>query len=234
MKLVLSRLDYVVICVGTGREATTALAHTRFALAVLALSIPDTSGIGLARRILSGAGPANRMPILVFGDAWDQEAVLRDCRDAGVDGYLQKPISIGRLVAAVRELTQGDAARNERNPIMTEVLPPIDLQHFRSFTEGDPQLERELGSLYLSTATAYLNEMRLAMRENRDWRSAAHALKGASANIGARDVAALAERSELGRLDDGTLAELDSSLATVRAFFAKRQPETVGDIADID
>jgi CheY-like chemotaxis protein/HPt (histidine-containing phosphotransfer) domain-containing protein len=222
MKLVLGRLDYIVTCVGTASEAASALSHTDFALILLALKIPDMPGVALARHIAAAECQGERLPMIVFGDAWDQEAIQRECREAGVDAYLQKPISIGRLVATVRELTQRNAA-TERHPTMTDIHAPIDLTHFRSFTEGDAQLERELGSLYLSTAAVYLDEMCRAVEENRDWRSAAHALKGASANIGARDIAALAERSERDLPSDETLAQLRSSIDLVRAFFERRQ-----------
>lgn len=225
MKLVLSRLDYIVTCVGTAREAASALSHTDFALILLALSIPDLPGIALAKRIGDATPAAERLPVIVFGDAWDQEAVQRECRDAGVDAYLQKPISIGRLVATVRELTQRNAAGTERHPIMTHIQAPIDLTHFRSFTEGDVQLERELGSLYVSTAALYLDEICRAVQENRDWRSAAHALKGASANIGARDIAALAERSEKDLPNEETLSQLRMSIAHVRDFFERQMQD---------
>lgn len=219
MKLVLSRLDYIVTCVGTASEAASMLSHTDFAAVLLALHIPDMSGVSLARRITAAGPEGERLPIILFGDAWDQDAIRRECRAAGVDAYLQKPISIGRLVATVRELTQRNLA--ERLP-MTKLRPPIDLTHFRSFTEGDAQLERELGSLYLSTAAVYFDEICRAVRENRDWRSAAHALKGASANIGARDIAALAEQSEHNLPSGETLAQLRSSIEDVRDFFERR------------
>ena len=54
--------------------------------------------------------PDDELPILLFGDAWDREALARECRSAGVSAYLEKPISIGRLVKAVRELTQLEPA----------------------------------------------------------------------------------------------------------------------------
>lgn len=227
MKLVLGRLDYIVTCVGTASEAASALSHTDFALIMLALKIADMPGIALARRIAAAESHGHRLPMIVFGDAWDQEAVQRECREAGVDAYLQKPISIGRLVATVRELTQRNAAGTERHPTMTDIPTPIDLTHFRSFTEGDAQLERELGSLYLSTASIYLDEICRAVEENRDWRNAAHALKGASANIGARDIAALAERSERDLPSGETLAQLRSCIDLVRDFFERRQNEAV-------
>lgn len=222
MKLVLSRLDYIVTCVATAGEAASVLSHTDFAAVLLALNIPDMPGISLARRISTSGPEGERLPIILFGDAWDHDAIQRECRGAGVDAYLQKPISIGRLVATVRQLTQRNLAGTERLLTMTNLRVPIDLSHFRSFTEGDAQLERELGSLYLSTAAVYLDEICRAVRENRDWRSAAHALKGASANIGARDIAALAEQSEHHLPSGETLAQLRSSIEDVRDFFERR------------
>jgi Hpt domain len=79
------------------------------------------------------------------------------------------------------------------------VEPVLDGDHLRSFTEGDPQLERELATLFLATAEMYLQQMQEAFAGGRPWTSIAHALKGASANFGAHRLSALAlqaERSE--------------------------------------
>jgi HPt (histidine-containing phosphotransfer) domain-containing protein len=77
---------------------------------------------------------------------------------------------------------------------MTQTLP-LDLERLASFTGGDPQLERELISLYLATSALYLERMRAA-GGGEGWAKAAHALKGASANIGATAMARLAEAAE--------------------------------------
>lgn len=220
MKMVLSKLDYVVFCVATAREASAAIAATPFALALVALRLPDMPGIAFARR-LGGRAVAERVPVLLFGDSRDPETVLRECREAGIDGYLQKPISIGRLVAAVRELTQRRLCWAAREPTMSQPEAPIDLRHFRSFTEGDEQLERELGAIYLSSADVYLEELRRACRGGGDARRPAHALKGASANIGARELAALAERAERETPTDALLTAMAESLERIRRFFAR-------------
>ena len=46
---------------------------------------------------------------------------------------------------------------------MVDGASPIDLAHFTSFTNGDQQLERELSSLYMTTADTRLDEMRQAL-----------------------------------------------------------------------
>ena len=145
MKMVLGGLDYVVTCAATAAEATAALRRTRFALIMVALQLPDTPGVAYARRLREDE--ARTTPILLFGDAWDQDAVLQDCRTAGLDGYLPKPISIARLVATVRELTRQAFANPDGAAPMTDEASPIDLAHFESFTDGDEQLERELSSI---------------------------------------------------------------------------------------
>ena len=105
---------------------------------------------------------------------------------------------------------------------MPDEASPIDLAHFESFTDGDEQLERELITIYLSTATAYLAEMRDALIAGLTWDRPAHSLKGASANIGAVEVAALAKAAEHAAPDPGQLKRLGEALGEVRRFFERR------------
>ena len=221
MRMVLSRLGYVVTCVNTGHEALLALAHTRFALALLALHLPDLPGLTLARRLRGTPGPVGAMPIILFGDAWDPERILESCRDARLEGYLPKPISIGRLVSSIRDLIH----RLPQEVCIDMPAPypaPIALEQLGSFTDGDHQLERELGSLYLATATLYLDEMREALEAGGDWSQPVHALKGASANIGATELTRLTAEAEHARPSSRRLAEIEEALDAVRGFFRHR------------
>jgi CheY-like chemotaxis protein len=224
MRMVLSRLGYVVTCVASGQEALASLAHTPYALVLVALQLPDLPGLTLARRLRATPGSVGSMPILLFGDAWDPERMVASCREAGLDGYLPKPISIGRLVSSVRDLIQRAPASGE-DPAMPDRVPteptPIALDRFTSFTDGDGQLERELGSLYVATADLYLEEMRAALGGG-GWSRAAHSLKGASANIGATEMARLAAQAEKAPASPELLAALDEALAEVRRFFRDR------------
>ena len=84
------------------------------------------------------------------------------CREARLEGYLPKPISIARLVSSIRDHLH----RPSREPGVPPPMPrpaPLDFDRLSSFTDGDAQLERELTSLYLSTAAIYVGQMRAAM-----------------------------------------------------------------------
>ena len=102
-------------------------------------------------------------------------------------------------------------------------LPVVDLDHLQGFTDGDLALERELAELYLSSAGLYLERMSAALEDPEAWRRHAHALKGASGNLGAREVADLASRAEHRTADRDLLDGLEAAVARVRRFFEERR-----------
>jgi HPt (histidine-containing phosphotransfer) domain-containing protein len=101
-----------------------------------------------------------------------------------------------------------------------DAQPVIDLDHLRSFTDGDPQLEVELLTLYLSTTDVYLARMAEALAAGDSWTATAHALKGASANLGARRVMAIAVAAEHAAPDAAQLQALRGAVGEVRALAA--------------
>jgi HPt (histidine-containing phosphotransfer) domain-containing protein len=101
-----------------------------------------------------------------------------------------------------------------------DARPVIDLDHLRSFTDGDPQLEGELLTLYLSTTDVYLARMAEAVAAGASWTATAHALKGASANLGARRVMAIALVAEHTAPDADQLQALRGAVGEVRALAA--------------
>ena len=222
MRTVLAQRGYVVSSVTTAAEALMLLSHTRVALAVVAIKLADMPGLELAALLRRTDAPRRPPAILLFGDAWNQDAVLRDCARLGLQGYLEKPISISRLVTTVRQLVEREETMTGAESTSMDIDAPLDLAHLLSFTDGDLQLERELGSIFVSTAALYLDQMREALGRPEAWRSAAHALKGASANIGARPMAETAGRAETSGPEPAILDELAARLEGVKAFFESR------------
>ena len=106
--------------------------------------------------------------------------------------------------------------------------PVVDLEHLLSFTDGDLELEGELSVLFLSSAEAYFERMRRSLQAGTPWTSSAHALKGASANLGARRLEALARSAEQQQPAAAELEAIRRAIDDVGAFFAERQ-RTLGD-----
>jgi HPt (histidine-containing phosphotransfer) domain-containing protein len=72
--------------------------------------------------------------------------------------------------------------------------------------------------LFLSTSEVYLERMREALGAGQSWRESAHALKGASGNLGARRVMGLALAAERSTPDAAQLEALRAAVDEVRAF----------------
>ena len=107
----------------------------------------------------------------------------------------------------------------------TRPEPALDLAHLRRFTLGDLNLELEILELFITQAPITLAALKSAGTD-RDWRIAAHTLKGSARAVGARRVARLAERAEvMSRCSDRAdcevaVRELTDALSEAGAFIA--------------
>jgi HPt (histidine-containing phosphotransfer) domain-containing protein len=72
---------------------------------------------------------------------------------------------------------------------------PVDLDHLRRYTLGDKALEDEVLGLFLAQLPETIAALRSAATE-RDWKMAAHTLKGSSRAVGAWRIARLAQQAE--------------------------------------
>lgn len=102
---------------------------------------------------------------------------------------------------------------------------PVDLVHLARYTLGNRALEREVLELFLTHSVLYLNRLKQAMNE-KEWRNAAHTIKGSARGIGAWRVAAsanLAEKLQGASLDRDradVVAALESDIETANSYIA--------------
>jgi len=72
---------------------------------------------------------------------------------------------------------------------------PVDLVHLSRYTLGERALEREVLELFCTQSLVYLERLRVA-QSDKDWKDAAHSLKGSASAIGAWRAAEAAQRAE--------------------------------------
>lgn len=103
---------------------------------------------------------------------------------------------------------------------------PLDLVHLSGYTLGDRNLERELLGLFRTQADIYAARLESAASGSRDWRDAAHGLKGSARALGAWALGDIAEEAEhlpeQSPTRTQTLARIHAAIATVNAFIAER------------
>lgn len=76
-----------------------------------------------------------------------------------------------------------------------QAAPPVDFAHLGRYTFGDAALEAEVLQLFLAQLPVTLDALAGAASD-RDWKMAAHALKGSGRGVGAWRIATLAEAAE--------------------------------------
>lgn len=72
---------------------------------------------------------------------------------------------------------------------------PVDLKHLRRYTLGDAALEREILDLFFNQLPATIAALAAAATP-KDWKVAAHTLKGSGRAVGAWRIARIAEQAE--------------------------------------
>jgi HPt (histidine-containing phosphotransfer) domain-containing protein len=107
------------------------------------------------------------------------------------------------------------------------------VEHLGRYTLGDKTLEKEILGLFLTQMPDLLASLRKAQSE-REWKMAAHSLKGAARAIGAWQMASAAEDAERidfapGRQDACASAtqRMEEAGTAVRLFAERWHAETV-------
>ncbi len=76
-----------------------------------------------------------------------------------------------------------------------KIMQPLDLDHLAQYTLGNRDLEAELLGLFRAQAQLYLDRLSDATND-KEWRDAAHSLKGSARGLGAFALGDIAEEAE--------------------------------------
>jgi CheY-like chemotaxis protein len=131
-----------VKAVENGREAVAAIRPTgarSFDVVVMDVQMPEMSGFEATQAIRAREGPdARRLPIVAL-TAHAMQGDRARCLEAGMDGYLSKPIDVDELVATIERLA---AARGRGACWLPAVTAAIFTSRRRWPTRGDRRSER--------------------------------------------------------------------------------------------
>jgi len=206
----LEKLGCQVDIVNDGAEAVAAWESGRYHLILMDCQMPVMDGYQAAREIRRREAGAARIPIIALtADA--MKGADRQCREAGMDDYLTKPLDRDRLGEIIEHHLASVAAQPKAGAV-----DPVDWQHLMSLADGENQFAHELVQLFIDSGDATLQDIRAAISlgDMAAVGRAAHSYKGSSANIRAESASSAAARLEAaaraGAADQ--LAELEEQL----------------------
>ena len=179
----LTRRGHLVTVVQDGREALERLERETFELVLMDLQMPVMGGLDATVAIRLRERDTGRHVRIVAMTAHALNSDRQRCLDAGMDGYLSKPIDPRMLYSVVEQQSDGGAG------LQTAVAGPVtfDEDALRRRLSGDSELMSDVIRVFLEDLPVRLSAIRDAVtgRNAEALRGAAHALKGAAANLSA-------------------------------------------------
>jgi CheY-like chemotaxis protein/HPt (histidine-containing phosphotransfer) domain-containing protein len=205
---------HTVVAVGDGRAALEALEENPFDIVLMDVQMPEMNGFEVTREIRARERQAGgHLPVLAL-TAHAMKGDRERCLEAGMDGYVAKPVRPKELLRTIDELVDG----RHREPA-GEDLPQdpmvLDRDAVLQNAGGDRELIREMVRIFRDETPAMLSDLRdcLGRGDARGLERAAHRLKGSLGVVGGVGATRVALSLEMmgreGCLDGAEAAFLD-------------------------
>ncbi len=212
----LQKLGYRVEVVSNGRQAAEALLQSphEYGLALMDCQMPEMDGFAATRLIRKAElTTGHHVPVIAM-TANAMQGDRNECIAAGMDDYISKPVNLDSLLQVIARWWQPAPARGEgqsgapQGPQSAsadgaDVLDRKIVEELRELQlPGEPDFLGGLIDQYLKDSAGLMKTIKAAVAagDSGGLQKAAHTLKGASGNLGARKLAAAAsELEKMGR-----------------------------------
>lgn len=200
-----------VDAVASGQEAIDAVRAIPYDLVLMDIMMPEMDGLTATRAIRALPPPAGTIPIVAMtANVFIEHE--RECFEAGMDGFLAKPVTPERLKSIIDRAVAGALRTDQRRDRRT-----LDREVFQGLVKdvGQDVAESLLASVFVE-AEERIGHIRthLAAADTNGAAREATALHAASSMVGLRIVAETADKFARGAAD---LEALAASLAEARA-----------------
>ena len=196
---ILESAGHRAVIVGNGEQALDMLTRESFDLVILDMQMPVVSGLEVVKIYRFTHPKDSTVRFLVLTANATTEA-MNECREAGVDSYLTKPINPAKLLDQIDRIAPRATGRHvglasaypataatASNEPISHVLNDATLASLEIMGKRSTFLP-ELIHGYLRDTEQLLADMETALREKRyaDFKDIAHAMKGSAGSVGAQ------------------------------------------------
>jgi len=207
---VLEKRGHTTVVVGSGRGAVEALGRDTFDLVLMDVQMPEMDGFEATEQIRDPGSTVrdHDIPILAM-TAHAMKGDRERCLEAGMDGYVAKPLRPQELFEAIESVRRKPSDTEEAASRAVSSASGMEMSKLLDHAGGDRELARELIDLFLEDCPRMLSEVREAIdrSDSQALQRAAHALKGSAAVFGPCSMAEAALRLE----GIGASGELDQA-----------------------
>jgi len=211
----LEKRGHQVTVVENGLEALTAIQAEEFDLVLMDVHMPEMDGLEATRRLRAAEKESGGHQRVVAMTALVMKGDKERCLEAGMDGYLPKPIRSQDLDQA---LEQCMTERDGKQPEATQQEPAanqgaVDARDLMERIGGDREFLAELYETFREDYGKQMEAMNTALGagDAAAMAHAAHSLKGALSNLAAKRASAQAADVEAAG-KAGELAQAEAAL----------------------
>jgi CheY-like chemotaxis protein len=238
----LEKMGHSVVLANNGREALSTLGTQKFDLVLMDLQMPEMDGPTATRNIREQEKQTqSHLPIIAM-TAHALKGDRERCLEAGMDGYVSKPINVKELEHAISAIVQAGsisgptkAAKIERALARTANVFTWEVSQTLERLGGDVQLLEDIVQIFLAETPRKLDELREAIAQvaSDTVEKTAHSLKGELGYLGITGASQRArELEEMGRNNDlqgaaCVFAALEAELIQVLASMQARSTSSV-------
>lgn len=201
-----------------GQVGVQAFQDHPFDVILMDCQMPEMDGFEatrMIRKIEDERGGSTHIPIIALtADAI--KGAREKCLSVGMDYYMMKPLHKEQLVETLKlflspgenekqdkkqnapQSKQQNAKRGKKQDNSLLASPPVDMENLRLIVTGGSEEEREFLTLFIESAQESLKDLTLHYKagEEEAFQKAAHKLKGAAANLGAKALSELCQQAE--------------------------------------
>ena len=231
----LEKMGHSVLAANNGTEVLSLLATQAFDLVLMDVQMPEMDGLMATQKIREREKQTqSHLPIIAM-TAHAMKGDRERCLEAGMDGYVAKPIDRKELEQAIASAVPGSegarVGRNttaeEKNAVPNDAMA-WDTKRALEKLGGDEQLLRDVLGLFLEDVPKHMTSLRQAVTQGDTEAVAkiAHSLKGELGYLGISELSRKAgELEEMGRKGDlqyaaGAFAafetEISAAVASIR------------------
>jgi two-component system, sensor histidine kinase and response regulator len=216
----LEKMGHSVKVANNGQEALNMIAQEEFDLVLMDMQMPVMGGVDATMAIRQREkAEGGHLPIIAM-TANAMQGDKETCIDAGMDGYVSKPINTALMAAEMERVWGAPKVPKKAAPApkpapvepVDEVLPDLDSAQALERFGGDAELLHEIAEAFRMDASVRVAELEAAIAAENGPAliHAGHSLMGSAGNLSALNLYRLAQRLE----HSGKVADFNSAKTT--------------------
>jgi CheY-like chemotaxis protein len=218
----LEKRGHSVTVATDGIEAVALARSAPFDLVLMDVQMPGMDGYEATRAIRDDEKSTDRYLPIIAMTAHAKESDRQKCFEAGMDGFIAKPVNFEELVGIIENVDYSGPIPQEYPSARHAEGLPMDVNAALELVGGDPEFLREIAGLFLKDTPLTMKALDEAVKRGDALtiQREAHKLKGSVGNFSAPYAFDAALRVEILGIE-GKLSEAPGAFAALQSEIQK-------------